>query len=265
MELRSRALLMGGLALGLAVAVGIYLVLTARPPVAVAQPQTTKVVVTRNDIPDRTVITPANVEQLFELRDVPADVVPARAISNLGSLVGKTVVDKLFKGEVVLDTPDRVVGTGGRNSLSTFIPEGQVAFAIPLPDAAAAGGFTQNGDRVDIAVTMAAKGGATTQIVASDIAVVRSIPGRPQAPGDIASTAANAAGAAGGVAPTVQLSTPSGIVVVLVDRPTATFLENVQNNGGKIVLLLRRFDDKTKAQPERVTPDVLNRRLDLGK
>ena len=113
-----------------------------------ASPETVNVVVTKSDVPARTVLTVAMVSR----RDYPKGLAPSDALANEEDAVGQTTVAFLPNGAPVLRS--QLVAADGKRGASVTIDPGKVLVSFPTSDPLTVGGFVSAGDRVDVLATV---------------------------------------------------------------------------------------------------------------
>jgi pilus assembly protein CpaB len=104
-------------------------------------------VVASVDIPARTQIT----ADMLTLKDIPLDIRPATALTNVDDAVGKVTRYPINAGDDV--TTGKIVsleGTETTGSLSFVVPKGMRAISIQADQVISAGGLVLPGDYVDI-------------------------------------------------------------------------------------------------------------------
>src|SRR5262249_43045959 len=131
------------------------------------------VAVARVEIPERTLFTGTNVDQLLTTQQVPRDLVPADALTRPIEAIGKATTMRLAPGEIVLGSAERLAsGEGASARPAASIPRDKVALAVPAGDSVSVAGAVQPGDRVDVIATWTqANGTAITQDVFQDVRV----------------------------------------------------------------------------------------------
>src|SRR5262245_13482863 len=138
MDTTSKLLAAVGLALALAVGVGVYLAVNT---LQATGSSVATVVVAARDIPERTLFTAANVPDLLTTRQLPADTVPAGAARGAAEVVGRTTLQSLLPGEVVINVPSRLAsGEGAGARAAAAIPRDKVALAISTTEAMSVAG-----------------------------------------------------------------------------------------------------------------------------
>ncbi len=253
MDTTSKLLFGVGAALALVVGLAVYLAVSSAQAFGRS---TTTVVVARQAIPERTLFTGTNVDQLLTTRQLPTDVVPADALTRPGEAIGKANTTPLAAGEIVLGTPDRLAsGEGASARPAATIPRDKVALAIPATDAVAVAGAVQPGDRVDVIATWSRTSGqSVAQDIFQDVRVFAVGPWRGSSGGPVAGAVSAATSAATGGGPT-------SAITLLLDYQQAVILEYLLQNGGHVSLALRRFDQGDDVPTEPVTAESLTRRL----
>jgi Flp pilus assembly protein CpaB len=235
----NRWLLGLGIVLALLVGVGTYAAVTTAQDLG--RPLTT-VVMARQEIPERTLLTAANVAELLATEQIPTEWVPRGALSQPQDAIGKVTTTRLAKGEMVLGTPDRLAsGEGAGARPAAAIPRDKVALALSATDAISVAGAVQAGDRVDVIGTWARPNGQpVTQAVFQDVRVFAV--GRWQS--DLRQQPSG---------------TPASTVTLLLDHQQALVIENLVQTGARVSLALRRLDQSGEVPTEPVTHDLLAR------
>jgi pilus assembly protein CpaB len=242
MDTTSKLLLGGAGALALLVGVLVYAAVGAAQGMGHA---TSMVVVARQQIPERTLFTGSNVDELLTLREFPTDLVPEGALTQPVNAVGKVATTKLAPGEVVLGTIDRLAsGEGATARPAASIPRDKVALAINATESLSVAGAVQPGDRVDVIATWnRPNSGTVTKNIFQDVRVFAV--GRWQREGPPPAGSNN------------QVAT----VTLLLDYDQAAVLEHLIQTGGGISLALRRFDQTDQQGTEPITTEAITRRF----
>ena len=134
--------------------------------------RTAKVVVAASELPFGATLGMQN----LRLVNWPGDSIPAGSFSSIDELikVRRAVLRPLSAGEPILAS--RISGPNGRATLGTSLPDGKLAFAIPLSEVSGVGGFVRPGDSVDVLLTRQIPGpGATADDKMTDV-VMESVP-----------------------------------------------------------------------------------------
>ena len=100
--------------------------------------------------------------QNVRLANWPASSVPAGAFSSIDQVTkaNRVALRPIVVGEPVLAS--RVSGTDGRAVLSANLPDGALAYAVPINDVLGVGGFIRPGDSVDVLLTRQIPGEGAT-------------------------------------------------------------------------------------------------------
>jgi pilus assembly protein CpaB len=117
----------------------------------------------------------------YVLKDFPLDLVPATAITDTASLADKVVVRTIDQGETF--HASQFLGGSGA-AISQQITPGHVLFAFPIVDLMSQSSLIQDGDHIDLLLTIQLKGpngedqGKSTAITLQNIEVFKVL--RPQ-------------------------------------------------------------------------------------
>jgi len=139
----NRRALMISLLFGLVSAFLVYRLLTTMQSHSNAAP-TVPVVVTKSDLPARTIVT----EAMLTVKQVPDNVRLPAAFTDVKSAVGHVVRAPVSAGEQLLTT--KLAADTHEVGFSARIPEGMRAVSINVTEVASAGGELQPGDQVDV-------------------------------------------------------------------------------------------------------------------
>jgi pilus assembly protein CpaB len=243
MDTTSKVLFGVGAALALLVGVVVYLAVSAAEGLGRS---TTTVVVARQEIPERTQFTGANVEQLLTTRQLPTDLVPQGALGRPSEAIGRVTTTGLLPGEMVLGTPERLAsGEGATGRPAAAIPRDKVALAVPAGDSVSVAGAVRPGDRVDVIATWTRPGGtAVSQDIFQDVRVFAVGPWE-----------------ADGRLPVAGGAGVTSSVTLLLDYQQAVMLEYLLRTGGHVALALRRFDQSGDVPTEPATAESVTRRI----
>lgn len=111
-----------------------------------AKVQTVKVVVAKQDIPDRTVVQ----ENMLKVIEVPADIIPAGAFGDVSEVIDHPTSTMVQQGDILTDkkvyTDVRMAGFTGT------IPPNCRAVSVGITDITGVSGFAKAGDYVDVMV-----------------------------------------------------------------------------------------------------------------
>jgi pilus assembly protein CpaB len=113
--------------------------------------------------------------QNVRLANWPASSVPVGAFTTIEDATkARVALRPIVPGEPILAS--KVSGTDGRATIAANLPQGQLAFAVPINDVSGAGGFIRPGDVVDVLLTRKIPGdGAKENDKMTDV-VLQSVP-----------------------------------------------------------------------------------------
>jgi pilus assembly protein CpaB len=184
------------------------------------------------------------------LRPFPAAFVPAGAATRLEDVVGKYAAADLAANQVILTA--QLSESRRASNLSALIPDGMVAFWMPLPDLLAQSGGLRAGDRVDILLSLnldrdglppelrRAGRGLVTQATLQNVEVF------------FTGSASNADLGDG--------QRPSGggrVVVFLLSPQDALLAKHVKDSGGVIDLVLRGASTRAPYETEAISAETV--------
>jgi pilus assembly protein CpaB len=151
-SLRTMLIIVSALTCAGVAAVGVNQVLSAGG----MSVSTKNVMVAKAEILRGTTIT----KEMIESRAFPKSMLPEGAILLGEEAFGRTVLNHLVKGEVVLDA--KLAPKGAKGGIASLIPTGMRAIAIQIPNVATGvGGFVLPGNKVDVLITMKEEFGET--------------------------------------------------------------------------------------------------------
>ena len=131
----------------------VYMSLSGVESSAKGTPQVelVKVVVAKQDIPERAVIK----ENMLKVVDMPADVVPENAVRDVSDVVGSPASTAIWQGDILttkkIFTDVRMAGFTGT------IPPNCRAVSVAITDITGVSGFAKPGDYVDVMVVSGTK------------------------------------------------------------------------------------------------------------
>ena len=199
-----------------------------------AGPAMSAVVVATMDLPLATTLQPEH----LKVTAWPSGARPEGTFGDPKELVGRVLVAKLFKSEVVLTAKlaDRVAGSG----LAALIPENMRAAAVRVDDVVGVAGFIHPEDRVDVIVTMRPEQGGETasKVILQNVrvlAVGKEIEVDDQTRNKV-------------------LPVTVATLLVTTDQSEMLALASAQ---GKLLLTLRGQADKTEAPTLGIAPTAL--------
>lgn len=147
-----RLLILLGLILALITAGVAYYLLQGAAPAKEEEVPTAQVLVARQSIGEREEIT----ADAVGTEERAQKYVPPNALRNPAQAIGKVAVVPILEGQPILSNmvmgKEEVKEAGGFASLG--VPEGKVAFAVPIEDRNSVAGAIQAGDFVDVLVTI---------------------------------------------------------------------------------------------------------------
>ena len=217
-DLRSRALIGGGLLLAFLTGLLLYGTLSADATTRTSAGERRDVVVARVPIAPNTVVAPDQVER----RSYPAELVPAGALVEAQLVVGQRVTAAVPQGVPIVR--GFLAGAAGQSAGALAPAPGQVLVTFPTNDALTASGLVQVGDRVDVLATVAGGAdGRTTQKTVQNIEVL-AVAGRDQ----------------------------TRALVFSVDHQTALVLKYLRDSGAVIDIALRARADTDTVRTQAV-------------
>lgn len=263
MKRRSGILWLGtGVILAILAALLSFRLLSSVAPTSAAGPEdtvTVPVVVAREDVPVRTLLT----EEDVIVRQMPPELVPLGAATTLDQVLGKISKSHLVMGEVLLVERMADPLRKGEDVLFTM-PEDKLLIALPGDDLMSHTGLLQPGDKIDILYSWDAAGGSMRT-------------GSPQAPASISAlqnlevqaiiTAQIDSGT--GTVMTgigqIGLSMESGesAILVAVDPQDALVLKYLRDVGGILDFALRAPTNDQFMDTEAVTREYLSDRYQI--
>lgn len=102
-----------------------------------------EVIVVRQDMPARTVITP----EMIEVQNKPAEYIHPMAVTKIEDALEMITLVPINAGEEIIQTK---IADPNTNYLSYKLKEGHVAFTVPVSDLSAAAGMIRVGDQVHV-------------------------------------------------------------------------------------------------------------------
>ena len=249
-----------GIFLALISGLGVMSVLNNQQQVQVAPPTpipTLKIVVAAQNIPDRTVLQ-AN---MLALKEWPQYLVPSGILTSTQALVGEVTNGLIVAGEPVLTS--KVGGGPSVVGLAPSLPPGLVAMNLELAPANAVGGAIEQGDSVDVLLSMEytlydGTGGESKPLKATfytiqDVMILASS----------GSLLPSGAATNGGTQAQAAVGAPV-MLTVLVTPQDALLLKHAREQGTiDVVLRSPQFHDQVVTDP--VYLDYIMRRFDLPK
>lgn len=258
-----RILILLGIILGILTAGGTFLTLTNTTSGANPQVSTRQVVIAQQNIGERSEIPPEAVGKA----DWPEAFIPAGAFNNTDQVSGKLAVQPIYQGQIILPQMliDKNTVKETRSNASFVVPDGKVAVAFPLNTLSGVAGALQNGDTVDILLTLTPASG-TRPITATNPAQSPGGEGQPVSQlmlqdvlilniGNWPSAAASQDNR--------NNPAPNTILTFALDRQDALALKSAREQG-EVELVLRRAGDHNKITTEPVNLQYLNKRFNFN-
>lgn len=244
MSPRKLMLLCGSAAL--AVFLLLYVILSAlfpdQKPGNVAAGNVTVVEAAR-DIAPQTVLT----EEMLKTVEVPANLVPAGALTDKKQALGKKTGIDLFAGDIL--TERKLTSHGG--GFVGMIPDGMRAVSFGVNDVTGVSGFAKPGDKVDILLVTDKEGnGIVSKTLLKDVLIlaVNKSSDRPQGTttqtsGSDKKTLTSGSQPAGNSGSTGSMGTPSVVTVALTSYDAAKLIGS--SRIGQLQMMLRPADGST--------------------
>ncbi len=261
-----RILILLGIVLGIITAAGTFYSLN-NVQTTTQQIPTRSIVIAQQNIGDRTEIPPEAVGKA----DWPEAFIPAGAYTSPEQLIGKLALQPIYQGQIIL--PQMVVDKNQvketRSNASFVVPDGKVAVAFPLSSLSGVAGAIQNGDTVDILLTLTpaagtkpitattaaqspgGEGQAVSQLMLQDVLILN-IGSWPSGAPTTDQRQQNQAAAAN-----------ASIVTFALNRQDALALKSAREQG-EIELVLRRAGDHAPVSTEPVNLQYLNKRFNFN-
>jgi len=216
---------------------------------------TAPVVVARNDVPMRTLLS----DDVVVIRQVPPELVPVGAATMLEQVLGKINMSDLVMGEVVLTRRLADPAKKGVDILFTM-SEDKIVIALPGNDLMSRAGLLRPGDKVDILYSLemeAASGNGLVTFEALQNQEITAI----VLPG----LAAEAVGGLGGMGGSADVAEDMGggsevagkVILLAVDPQDALVLKYLKDAGGILDFALRVPTSEQFMRTEPVTEDYL--------
>ena len=125
--------------------------------------ETKAVVVAKVNIPPRTRLQ----ENMLQMKELPVDMVPEGAISNLDDVKNVQVKVSIFAGDIL--TIQKVFSESANEGFTGDIPPNCRAVAINVTEVTSVAGFAKPGDKVDLILVEKDKYSATTNILLQNV------------------------------------------------------------------------------------------------
>jgi len=169
---RNRLLMIGVIALALGAFVSFAVYSRLKSSVAADNRPGVDVVVAANDLQVGARIEDHDVK-LVHFAD---GTVPGGVYHRMSQVVGRGVVQKMYRGEFIL--PDKLAGENAGSGLPSLIPPGMRAFSLRVNEVVSVAGFVVPGTHVDVLLTgnPTSGGQQQTTTVLENVAVIASGP-----------------------------------------------------------------------------------------
>ena len=154
--------------LGLAVTSGLYVTLQGKDMLQAPAEASVKVsvITVKAPVPALTKLTPEH----LTTRQVPADLAPASAITDMSQVTGRFVRQNLYADELILDA--KLFPAGQEYPTVLPLPVGKRAVTVAVNEVVGVAGFVQVGSIVDVIATMDREEGAVSRIILQEIQVL---------------------------------------------------------------------------------------------
>jgi len=209
-----------------------------------------KVVVAKQDIPQRTMVK----ESMLQVIEVPPDVLPAGAITDMVSVIDRPTSVPIQQGDILTDK--KVLVDPRMAGFTGLIPENCRAMSVPITDVTGIAGFAKPGDYVDVMVITKGNGKVTGEILLQNIMLLAI--NKTGGDGAQAASASDSKdskdsgkkddkdkkGAGSGDQATVQASGEAMATATLAVTPEDALKLAVASQNGTIYLVLRPFHPK---------------------
>lgn len=131
----------------------VYMSLSGEETAANSGPKVemVKVVVAKQDIPERTIIK----ENMLKVVDMPADVVSAEAVRDISEITGSPTSVAIQQGDIL--TTKKIYADVRMAGFTGTIPPNCRAVSVAITDITGVSGFAQPGDYVDVMVVSGTK------------------------------------------------------------------------------------------------------------
>jgi len=219
---------------------------------------TEAVVVARNDVPMRTLLS----DDAVVIRQVPPELVPVGAATMLDQVLGKINMSDLVMGEVVLTRRLADPAKKGVDVLFTM-SEDKIVIALPGDDLMSRTGLLRPGDKVDILYSLemgetSGNGLVTFEAIQNQEITAIVLPGS-------ATEAVGGLGGIGGMGGSADVEGGMGgasevagkVILLAVDPQDALVLKHLKDAGGILDFALRVPTNEQFMRTEPVTEDYL--------
>lgn len=208
-----------------------------------AEPQRIRVVVAKQDIPQRAVVK----ESMLDVKEVPSDVLPAGAVTDMASVVDRPARVPIQQGDILTDK--KVLVDPRMAGFTGIIPDNCRAMSVPITDVTGVAGFARPGDYVDVMVISKGKEKVSGEILLQNILLLGinktggdgSASAEPSDKGTSVGDKAAKDKAAGESASKINASSDAMATATLAVTPEDALKLAVASQNGTIYLILRPF------------------------
>lgn len=244
-----------GLVLAVMVGLATFRILTqvtTERETGTAVTTTTSVVVALVDMQPRTILT----DTALALRQVPLEVVPVGAVTNLDEARGKLTLDAVSAGEILLSRRLADPSNTSQNIAFTM-PEDKVAIALPGGDRLTKAGVLKEGDKVDLLFSLSAASSSSGK--ADSLVTLSAIQNLAITAIILPNVLAEASGSTLGRAPMAGMATADidPVLLVAVDPQDALVLKYLVDAGAVMDVALRASTNEQIRALESVTIDYM--------
>lgn len=128
-----------------------------------AAPKMVKVVVAKQDIPQRTLVK----ESMLAVVEMPPDVLPPGAVTDMVTVIDRPASVPIQQGDILTDK--KVLVDPRMAGFTGLIPENCRAMSVPITDVTGVAGFAKPGDYVDVMVVSKGNEKISGEIVLQNI------------------------------------------------------------------------------------------------
>ena len=125
--------------------------------------QRVKVVVAKQDIPQRALVK----ESMLQVVEMPADVLPAGAVTDMVNVIDRPASVPIQQGDVITDK--KVLVDPRMAGFTGMIPENCRAMSIGISDVTGVAGFAKPGDYVDVMIISKGKEKVSGEILLQNV------------------------------------------------------------------------------------------------
>ncbi len=251
-----RILVLFGIILGMITAGGVFLFLINNQT-SPEQVTTQKVVVAQQNIPGRTEILP----EAIALRDWPVAALPQGAFDRMEGVTGKLAMETIYPGQIILPQMiiDKETVKETRSNASFVVPEGKIGVAFPVSSLSGVAGAIQNGDTVDVLLTLTPNTGVVVTRTASSL-----VGGEGQAVTQLMLQDVLILNVGLWPSANAEKNAPAAGYVTFALAPQDALALKAAREQGVIELVLRRAGDHKPITTEPVNLQYLNKRFNFN-